>query len=210
MFPVCEADTLVVGVVKEPDPSAASTVIDGEAAIAVGTPAAVELSWICHACTPGVAAEVAVPARAVHDHHGLAGGTVTPVTVIVCPDTDSTPTEEVVKPGPPRWRGAPAGRHGDGERADNIPPAAAVYVSVTVRPAWFAETTLIDDTAVPAPSAAYTVIEGEAARFASRPQLSTAGAPARPARRWWRSQSSRRRRRSCRRRRSSSFLRRRG
>ena len=31
MFPVCEADTLVVGVVKEPDPSAASTVIDGEA-----------------------------------------------------------------------------------------------------------------------------------------------------------------------------------
>ena len=127
MFPVCEADTLVVGVVKEPDPSAASTVIDGEAPIAVGTPAAVELSWICHACTPGVAAEVAVPPEPYVTTTVWPAVRVTQVTVIVCPDTDSTPTEEVVKPGPAEVAGGvhPAGTATVSE-PDNIPPAAAV------------------------------------------------------------------------------------
>ena len=38
-----------------------------------------------------------------------------------------------------------------------------------MRPVWPAETTAIEDVAVPAPSAAYTVIEGDAARLASTP-----------------------------------------
>ena len=38
-----------------------------------------------------------------------------------------------------------------------------------MRPVWLAETTEIEDVVVPAPSAAYTVIDGDAARFASTP-----------------------------------------
>ena len=40
---------------------------------------------------------------------------------------------------------------------------------MTVRPVWLAETTEIEDVVVPEPSGAYTVIEGDAARFASTP-----------------------------------------
>src|SRR6185295_17799247 len=105
--------------------------------------------------TPGVAAEVAVPPEPYVTTTVWPAVRVTPVTVIVCPDTDSTPTEDVVKPGPAEVAGGvhPAGTATVSE-PDDIPPAAAVYVSVTVRPAWFAETTVIDETAEPAPSAA--------------------------------------------------------
>ena len=40
---------------------------------------------------------------------------------------------------------------------------------MTTRPVWPAETTEIEATSVPEPSAAYTVTDGDAARFASTP-----------------------------------------
>jgi len=48
-----------------------------------------------------------------------------------------------------------------------IPPAGAVYVNVIVRPVWLADTALIEAPIVPAPSAAYTVMLGDDARFVS-------------------------------------------
>src|SRR5438067_11503215 len=52
-----------------------------------------------------------------------------------------------------------------------MPPAGAVYVKVTVRPVWLAETALFEPVVVPAPSAAYTVMLGEEARFVRVPAL---------------------------------------
>ena len=45
------------------------------------------------------------------------------------------------------------------------PPVGAVYVKVIVRPLWLAETTLVPEPIVPEPSAALTVMLGDAARF---------------------------------------------
>ena len=50
-----------------------------------------------------------------------------------------------------------------------MPPAAAVYVKVIVRPVWLAETALVPLDIVPEPSAAYTVMLGEEAMFVSEP-----------------------------------------
>jgi hypothetical protein len=50
-----------------------------------------------------------------------------------------------------------------------IPPVAAVYVKVTVRPAWLAETLLIDAPIVPEPSPALTVMLGCEAMSVSEP-----------------------------------------
>ena len=44
-----------------------------------------------------------------------------------------------------------------------------MYVKVTVRPVWLAETALIDADIVPPPSAAYTVMLGDVAMFVSVP-----------------------------------------
>ena len=95
---------------------------------------------------------------------------MTPVTVIVWPETVSAPTLAVEKPGPATVDG---GVQPDGTTTVtepvSIPPVAGVYVSVTTRPVWPAETTEIEATSVPEPSAAYTVIDGDAARFARTP-----------------------------------------
>ncbi len=52
-----------------------------------------------------------------------------------------------------------------------IPPVAAVYVKVTVWPVWLADTALVPVVSVPEPSAALTVMLGDAARFVSVPLL---------------------------------------
>src|SRR5436309_13850964 len=49
-----------------------------------------------------------------------------------------------------------------------MPPVAAVYVKVTVRPVWLADTALVGVVSVPEPSAALTVIVGELARSEQR------------------------------------------
>ena len=50
-----------------------------------------------------------------------------------------------------------------------MPPAAAVYVKLIVRPVCDAETLLIEAAIVPEPFAALIVIDGEAARFVKTP-----------------------------------------
>src|SRR5438128_476090 len=59
VFPVELADTFVVGVVRVPVPSAASTVIDGDEARLVGVPPFVDCSCACHVCPPVVDGAVA-------------------------------------------------------------------------------------------------------------------------------------------------------
>ena len=80
---------------------------------------------------------------------------VTPVTVIVWPETESEPTFAVEKPGPATVDG---GVHPDGTSTVtepvSMPPVAGVYVSVTRRPVWPAETTEMEATSEPEPSAA--------------------------------------------------------
>ena len=49
------------------------------------------------------------------------------------------------------------------------PPAAAMYVKVIVRPVCEAETLAIDAVSVPEPSFAFTVIDGDVARFVKTP-----------------------------------------
>ena len=51
----------------------------------------------------------------------------------------------------------------------DIPPVAAVYVKVIVRPVWLAETTLVPLDSVPVPSAAFTVMLGDDPRFVNVP-----------------------------------------
>ena len=97
---------------------------------------------------------------------------VTPLTVIFCPETETTPKVDVVKPGPATVAGGvqPAGTSTVSVPL-LMPPAATVYVSVSVRPACEPETAERLDAIVPVPSAAYTVIVGWAARFVSAPRL---------------------------------------
>ena len=80
---------------------------------------------------------------------------MTPLTVIVCPATDTTPTELVVKPGPAEVAGAvqPAGTAIASVPFES-PPAGAVYVSVSISPVWEPETVERLDATAPAPSAA--------------------------------------------------------
>ena len=80
---------------------------------------------------------------------------MTPLTVIVCPATDTAPTELVVKPGPAEVAGAvqPAGTATVSVPFES-PPAGAVYVSVSISPLWEPETVERLDATVPAPSAA--------------------------------------------------------
>ena len=50
-----------------------------------------------------------------------------------------------------------------------LPPAAAVYVNVIVRPVCDAETLVVDAVSVPEPFAALTVIDGEVPIFVNTP-----------------------------------------
>src|ERR671935_1727894 len=50
-----------------------------------------------------------------------------------------------------------------------MPPVAAVYVNVNVRPVWLADTVVGDTVIVPLPSAAYTVMLGDDEILASEP-----------------------------------------
>src|SRR5664279_5337069 len=127
VLPVCDAETLAVADVSVPDPSFAHTVITGDAAIEARTPAVVELSWICHVCAPVVAGAVAVAPEPYVTTTVWAAVRVTPVIVIVCPDTERMPTDVVVKPGPATVAG---GVHPDGTTTVSeplsMPPVAAV------------------------------------------------------------------------------------
>ena len=127
MLPVCEAETLVVPVVSVPEPSAACTVITGDEAIEVTTPAAVEASCTCHVCAPDVAVAVAVLPEPYVITSVCAAVRVTPVTVIVWPETESEPTLAVEKPGPATVDG---GVQPDGTTTVtepvSIPPVAGV------------------------------------------------------------------------------------
>src|SRR5207245_296161 len=59
VFPLELAETLVVGVVRVPLPSAASTVMDGDDARFVSVPPEIDLSCACHVCAPGVDVAIA-------------------------------------------------------------------------------------------------------------------------------------------------------
>ena len=127
MFPVCDAETLAVPALSVPDPSFASTVIVGDVAIDVRTPAAVELSCTCQVWAPVVAVAVAVPPEPYVMVTVCAAVRVTPVIVIVWPETESVPTFVVAKPGPATVAG---GVHPDGtttvSEPFSMPPVAAV------------------------------------------------------------------------------------
>ena len=96
---------------------------------------------------------------------------VTPVTVMSWPETETVPVEEVVKPAAdPVNDGAdqPEGTVTLTAPPDT-PPVAAVYVNTNVLPA---EPFTTEDVGVvndPDPSAAYTLIDGEAERLVSVP-----------------------------------------
>ena len=110
-----------------PEPSFAYTVSTGDVAIEVSAPAAVELSCVCHVCAPVVAGAVAIAPEPYVTTTVCAAVRVTPVIVIVCPETLSDPTDVVVKPGPATVAGAvqPVGTTTVSEPF-SIPPVAAV------------------------------------------------------------------------------------
>jgi hypothetical protein len=92
-------------------------------------------------------------------------------TVIVEPATLSEPALAVVYPAAvPVVDGAlqPLGT-ATVTAPFEMPPPAAVYVNVIVLPVEATGTEDVDDVSVPAPSAAYTVIDGDDARFVSEP-----------------------------------------
>src|SRR5438128_34603 len=92
-------------------------------------------------------------------------------TVIVWPETVSVPVLAVVYPPfEPVVEGAlqPLGTTRVTEPFE-IPPVAAVYVKVSVRPVWDALTTDVGVVSVPDPSAALIVMLGEEPRLVSEP-----------------------------------------
>ena len=96
---------------------------------------------------------------------------VSPETVIVWPETETEPALEVVYPfALAVVEGAlhPAGTTSRTAPLE-IPPAAAVYVNVSVLLAEPFATTLVGVVSVPVPSAALTVTLGDAPRLASDP-----------------------------------------
>ena len=85
-----------------------------------------------------------------------AAASVSDETVIVWPETETVPELAMVYPAlEPVVEGAfhPPGTTTVTEPFE-MPPAAAVYVKVIVRPVWLAETTLVPLDIVPEPSAA--------------------------------------------------------
>ena len=92
--------------------------------------------------------------------------------MIVCPDVDTDPADEGVKPAfAPVVDGAdqPAGTSTVTDPL-LIPPVAAVYVNVNVRPVCPANVLVGETVIVPEPSAdAFTVTEGELAIAVSVP-----------------------------------------
>ena len=131
-----------------------------------------EASFTCHVCGPGPAAAVAVAPEPYVIVTVWPELRVMPVTVIVCPETETTPKFAVVKPGPATVVG---GVQPVGTSTVTVPllmfPAATVYMSVSVSPACEPETAERLDVIVPVPSAAYTVIDGEAPMFVNVPRL---------------------------------------
>src|SRR5207244_1922565 len=81
-----------------------------------------------------------------------------PETVIVWPDTDTVPAEDVVNPfAEPVALGAlQPGGTASVTAPFTVPPEAAVYVNVMVLPAEFAETFVVGVVRVPLPSAEET------------------------------------------------------
>ena len=127
VIPACEADTAIGDAVIVPDPSAASTVIAGDAAIEVRTPAAVEASCTCHVCAPGVDGAVAVPPDPYVMATVCAGGARDPGDGDrLARDGDASRRWLVVKPGPATVEGGvqPAGTSTVSEPF-SMPPVAA-------------------------------------------------------------------------------------
>ena len=119
------------------------------------TPPAVEASFTCQVWEPGPAAAVAVLPEPYVIPTVSPAARVMPLTVIFCPETETTPKVAVVKPGPATVAGGvqPAGTSTVSVPFD-MPPAATVYVSVSSSPAWEPETDERVDATVPVPSAA--------------------------------------------------------
>jgi hypothetical protein len=147
----------------------------GDDARFVSDPADVDFSFACHVCAPVVDVAVAPgPPEPVSPYvivNVLPPATVSDDTVIVWPETDTVPELAVVYPAAlPVVEGAlhPLGTSSVTEPFE-MPPVAAVYVNVIVRPVWPADTLLVPLASVPDPSAAYTVMLGDDARFVSEP-----------------------------------------
>src|SRR5262245_43533202 len=132
----------------------------GELPRLVSAPAGVACSCACQVCAPVLEVAVAPDPPPLASPYVIfvvaPPASVSDETVIVWPETETVPELAVVYPGlDPVVDGAvqPAGTASVTEPFD-IPPAAAVYVNVTVRPVWPAETLLVPVVRVPAPSAA--------------------------------------------------------
>jgi hypothetical protein len=97
--PVWDAETLVVGVVRVPEPSAALTVMLGEAPRLVSEPADVDFSCACQVCAPvddvAVAPGPPLPVSPYVIVKVLPAASVTEETVMVCEATASVPVLEV-------------------------------------------------------------------------------------------------------------------
>ena len=96
MFPVEVANTDDVGVVSVPDPSGESTtVMDGDDATFVSVPPLVDFSWACQVCAPSADVAVAPGPPEVLLPYVIVPvaplDSVTPDTVMVCPDTLTVP-----------------------------------------------------------------------------------------------------------------------
>src|SRR5438128_2125338 len=89
---------------------------------------------------------------------------------MVCPENDNVPVLTVVHPVAFVDTGAvhPAGTAASTSPLAS-PPAAAVYMNTTVLPVELADTFVVGVVDVPDPFAAFTVTDGEPARFVSVP-----------------------------------------
>src|SRR5262249_44609244 len=92
-------------------------------------------------------------------------------TVIVCPETETVPELAVVRPAVRRVGEGARQPRGTSTLAEpfEIPPVAAVYVNVIVFPAEPFATLDVGGVSGPVPSAAFTVVLGDDAKFVSDP-----------------------------------------
>jgi hypothetical protein len=100
---VCPVEALLtdpVGVVRVPDPSAARTLTLGDVPRLVSVPPAVDFAFDCHVAEPAVPVAVAPGPPPLVAPYVMVKveppASVTPDTVIVCPDAETVPVLAVV------------------------------------------------------------------------------------------------------------------
>jgi hypothetical protein len=158
--PVWLAETLLVPVVSVPLPSGALTVMLGDVTRFVSVLPESDFSFACHVCAPVDDVAVAPEPPPLVSPYVIV--TVFPPTsvrletVIVCPETETVPALAVVYPALDDVVDGGVQPAGTATVTDpfDVPPVAAVYVNVIVRPVWLAETLLVPVVSVPEPSAA--------------------------------------------------------